>query len=373
LRIAFVTPYFYPDWHYGGTPRAAFELARGLVARGHDVRVLTTGEIAQRKDIEGIHVRYYRNVSAALAYRQRIFLPLGFRADLEQQLSHCDVVHIHEFRSTLTIPAVRVARRSGLPYVLSPHGGLQHLGKRLAKRVFDLFWGRSILENAAGVFVLSRQEKADALSFGVDPARIYHIANPIDAKEYASLPERGSFRKRWKIPSGKIILFLGRLNRIKGVDLLVEACRELQGIQLVLAGPDEGETAEDVLMTGFLDHPAKLEALVDSDVVVLPSRSEGSPVVLFEALLCNKPVVVSSACELPMAEAESHGIVQFRSLDIPDLGRKLLFALTHAHLSDNAAVGREFVLREFSPQAVAGRAEEIYEEVLFREKKSSTA
>jgi glycosyltransferase involved in cell wall biosynthesis len=368
VKIAFVTPYFFPDWRYGGTPRAAFELARALAARGHEVSVLTTGTASGTKEIEGIQVRYYQNVSDHLAYRQRVFLPLGFGRELQQRLSGCDVLHIHEFRSTLTVPAARTASRLGLPYVISPHGGLQHLGKNLAKQVFDVLWGRAILERAAGLVVLSHKEKADALSFQVPAKRIHHLPNALDPKPYAVLPEKGAFRTRWNIPAGPIILFLGRLNRIKGIDLLIEACRELHGIHLVLAGPDEGEPAKGAITTGFLEDRAKLEALVDSDVVALPSRSEASPIVLFESLLCKRPAVVSTACELPMPEPEKFGILQFQSLDAPDLRRKLLFALSHTHLSDNAAVGREFVLREFSPETVARRAEEIYEEVLSRGK-----
>lgn len=369
MRIGFVTPYFYPDWHYGGTPRAAFELARALANHGHEVRVLTTGSASGTKEIEGICVRYCENLSDRLAYRQRLFLPRQFSRELEQHLMGCDLLHIHEFRSTLTVPAVRAARRFGLPYVLSPHGGLQHLGKRVAKRVFDSLWGRSILERAGGVLVVSEKERTDALSFRVAPDRVHYLPNAIEPKPYAVLPEPGSFRKRWNIAAGPIILFLGRLNRIKGIDLLIEACRELINVNLVLAGPNDGETFKGGLLTGFLDDQAKLEALVDSNVVVLPSRSEASPVVLYEALLCKRPAVVSSACELPMPEPERLGILQFRSLDIADLRQKLLFALGHAHLSDNAAVGREFVLREFSPDAIARRAEAIYKEVLLREKK----
>src|SRR5215470_13375699 len=88
VRIAFVIPYFYPAWQYGGTPRSAFELARGLVRRGHSVQVLTTdsgGETRLRdipdshtRDVEGIQVRYYSNVSNRLAYRHRLFWPPEF-------------------------------------------------------------------------------------------------------------------------------------------------------------------------------------------------------------------------------------------------------------------------------------------------------
>ena len=383
-----VIPYFHPASQYGGTPRAAYELGRALVSRGHQVRVLTTdsaGDVrlsqtaVHSKSVEGIEVHYYRNISNYLAHRHRLFFAPRFQAELRKQLSDCDVLHIHEFRSTLTIPAVRTARQLALSYVLSPHGGLRHFGKHSAKVVFDTLWGRSILAGAAAVLVLTRKEESDALQFRVLPSRIRHLPNVIEPSDYAVLPARGSFRRYWSLGSGKIVLFLGRIHAIKGLDLLVEAFvslhRDMPEAKLVLAGPDDGEGANirrmvnkaqlqnNVVMTGFLDHPAKLEALVDSNIVVLPSRSEGSPVVVAEALLCDRPIVVSSSCELVMPEPAQYGILSFRSSDAADLKEKLLFALTHEELSNNATEGHQFVLREFSPDVVAEKAEAIYHEV----------
>src|SRR5690348_3830127 len=189
------------------------------------------------------------------------------------------------------------------------------------------------------------------------------------------MPSPDLFKKRWNLSAAKTILFLGRLNYIKGIDVLIESFlslqRERKDVQLVLAGPDDGAAGKiprhnEIRITGYLDQESKLEALAAADVVVLPSRSEASPVVLFESLLCRRPAIVSSACELPMSQPEAHGVVQFESLNSRELRDKLLFALTDVHLSDNAAVGRDFVVREFSPQVVAERAERIYEEAVFR-------
>src|SRR5215831_914061 len=137
MKVGVVTPYFYPAWEYGGTPRAAFELARAVAARGHEVRVLTTGPASTTKSVHGTEIVYCRNLSEYLAHRHRLFLPIGFRKELGSNLKNFDLLHIHEFRSTLTVPAARLSRELCTPYVISLHGGLPHLGKVLAKRVFD--------------------------------------------------------------------------------------------------------------------------------------------------------------------------------------------------------------------------------------------
>src|SRR5438093_276044 len=114
MRISFVIPYFYPALEYGGTPRVAYEFARSLVRRGHEVRVLTTDsgghkrierdEVALIEEcgIDGIQLIYYPNLSNYLAYKQRLFFPLELFHRIRRQLSSSEVVHIHEFRSTTT-------------------------------------------------------------------------------------------------------------------------------------------------------------------------------------------------------------------------------------------------------------------------------
>jgi len=103
---------------------------------------------------------------------------------------------------------------------------------------------------------------------------------------------------------------IGRINYIKGLDFLVESFHILslsrQSIILVIVGPDDGyqdeleslvnklELVNKVIFTGFLGGQDKLEALVDADVVVQPSRYEQAAWAPIEAVLCGTPIIVSS-------------------------------------------------------------------------------
>src|SRR5688572_28104265 len=151
MKIIFVIPYFYGAWAYGGQPRSAYEMAKGLVLRGHSVKVLTTdsggdhrvadsGAAHSKGNVDGIEIHYYRNVSNYLAFRHRLFWPREFFRDLKSQITGAEIIHLHELRSFLTVAASPAAARLGIPVALSPHGGLRHLGKRGAKRIFDSLW-----------------------------------------------------------------------------------------------------------------------------------------------------------------------------------------------------------------------------------------
>ena len=84
---------------------------------------------------------------------------------------------------------------------------------------------------------------------GVPEEKIAIIPNGIDLSEYASLPPEGSFKKKFGIKEKeKIVLYLGRIHKIKGIDILVKAfanvIKKLDSVRLVVVGPDDGYLSE---------------------------------------------------------------------------------------------------------------------------------
>jgi glycosyltransferase involved in cell wall biosynthesis len=387
MRIAFVIPYFYPAMGYGGTPRVAYDMARALAKRGHELTILTTDSEGERRipaetvskihrdGLDGVHVHFYRNLSNRLAYRHRLFLPTRFFAEVRTELAKCDVIHIHDLRSFLSVAAHKASKSLCIPYVLSPHGGLPRLGKESAKLVFDALWGKAILRDCAALCAISPLEERDAKALGVESLRIHPFPPAIDAQQFRNIPPAGTFARRWGLQSRKIILFLGRLHWIKGVDVLIEAMArlsDLSDLHLVVAGPDDGAEAQvrslvksrglekNVTFTGFLDVPDKLSALVDSQLLVIPSRREGFPLAVLEALAAGTPVILTSACELGDWIQQQPGLVSFRSEDPDDLAGKIKAALRHPPEREAMTAGRDAVMKNFSLDTLADRAELLY-------------
>jgi glycosyltransferase involved in cell wall biosynthesis len=390
MHITFVIPYFYPALGYGGTPRLAYDMGRALVRRGHSVTVLTTdagGEQRIPSDVvagihsnglDGMRVHFYKNLSNGLAYRRRLFFPPEFFRGIRLRLGQTDIVHIHDLRSFLSVASHHAARSAGKPYVLSPHGGLQRLGKKSLKTVFDLLWGKRILRDTSALCAISPLEEHDAAIYGVPKQRIYPFPPGIDADQYRNLPRRGEFVARWNLQGRKIVLFLGRLHWIKGADILIEAIhrlRELTDLHLVIAGPDDGAESQlkalvsskglqkNVTFTGFLDDVQKLQALVDSDVAVVPSRNEGFSLAVLEAMASRIPIVLTSACDLGMWVKQQPSVISFSSEDPEDLALKLKTVLCLPTDEDSLLDARNFVFEHFSLEALAARAERLYETI----------
>ena len=175
-----------------------------------------------------------------------------------------------------------------------------------------MFFRNNILQKATKVVALNRFEADQYMRMGVPEEKIAIIPNGLDLSEYANLPPKGAFKSKFGIPEEKkIILYLGRIHKIKGIDFLIKAYAYLindmhyKEVLLVIAGPDDGYLKEakslasalgiskHVLFTGPLYGQDKLEAYVDSDVVVLPSRYETFPMTILEAYACGKPVIAS--------------------------------------------------------------------------------
>ncbi|BDZ71648.1 glycosyltransferase [Methanobacterium petrolearium] len=193
------------------------------------------------------------------------------------------------------------------------------------KKVFDQLWGREILNDAKVVLALTPVESQQYEKMGVDPDKIRIIPNGIDTS-IQNMVSSGNFRKDYSLNNDeKIILFLGRLHKIKGIDLLVEAFNdlvtELDEVRLVIAGPDDGclrflekmvkdyEIEDKVLFTGPLYDNKKYEAYIDADVYVLPSRYETFPNTVLESAIFRTPVIVTDRCGIADLVEDNMGLV----------------------------------------------------------------
>jgi len=318
LSILHVVPYYEDAWAYGGIPRLAGAMTRGLARRGHHVTVCTTdaaeprarlGESRGDADYEGVTVRVFRNLSNSLAYRWQFFTPIGLGRFLRESADTFDVAHLHACHHLPGAIAAAALRRARVPYVVSPNGTAPRIERRrLAKQAFDIVAGRRMLRRAARVLAVSDAERGQLHDLGVDPAAIRLIPNPVDLDEFTSPVTRGAFRRRVSLPTtSRVVAFLGKLTRRKRVDVLVRAFARLDRSDawLVIAGNDMGAGADvrslvralglepRTLFTGLLRARDRLEVLADADVLVYPSQDEIFGLVPLEALLSGTPAIVA--------------------------------------------------------------------------------
>jgi glycosyltransferase involved in cell wall biosynthesis len=275
------------------------------------------------------------------------------------------IVHIHgasraSFWRKSIFMAIALAARC--PVIFHLHGGGfarfydEECGP-LRRRVV-----RFLLERASRIIVLSSQWRAWVASAMHNP-NVACIANPMQMH-----PEPPAARRR------NTLLFLGRLERAKGVFDLVDAVAALRkthpDVRLILAGDDvdglgryadERGVADAVQLTGWVG-PEKKRALLDSTAVfVLPSYAEGSPISLLEAMAAGLPSVATAVGGIPDVVADGVNGMLVEPGDVGMLTNVLRRLLDDRMLRSRlGAAARETVRLRFDADHVIGELERIY-------------
>jgi len=318
MKILHVCGAFYPCFESGGVVRVVYDISRELVKKGHEVTVYTTDGCSKRLnvrgnypvDVEGIKTYYFRNISNKLRWKCKLYSPYYLPFVAKKQIKNFDVIHIHEHRTLLAIMAVHYARKYNIPYVLQAHGSvLPFFQKQKFKKIFDLFFGFKILKGAHKLIALTETEKEQYKQMGVSENKITILPNGINLEDYKVLPKKGGFRKKYKLKKNeKIILYVGRLHKNKGIDILINSffklSKKLTDVKLVLVGPDSGykqeleglienlKITDKILFLGFVSQKEKLSAFIDADVFVTPCFS-GFPITFLESCVCGTPIITT--------------------------------------------------------------------------------
>jgi glycosyltransferase involved in cell wall biosynthesis len=313
MRVVHVVPSI--SKRFGG-PSNVPELVRCLARHGVDTTLLTTDAdpegrldlpLKRRIVSDGVAYRFHRAWRVGGRHR----LAPSLWADVCRSIADYDLVHIHWLYNFSSIAAAWAAVAAGVPFVVQPHGSLDPFivrKNRRVKRAYLATVGRPLLTRAAAAVFTAEQERVLA---AYAPRRAeWIVPNGVNLARYESLPPRGTFRSTFPGIDGPFLLFVGRLSRQKGLDLLLAAFARIaharRDLWLVLVGPDH-EGYEDqvrtmvrqldlerrVLFTGMLTGERQLAAFVDADLFVLPSYFENFGTVTIEALACGLPVVIS--------------------------------------------------------------------------------
>ena len=391
VKILHVIPSYIPAWRYGGTVKAVSELCRTLVQLGGWVTVFTTNvdgpgdlrvPLGRPVFLQGVEVWYFQ-VQSPRSYS--FSWPLT--QALKRQVLSFHLVHIHSIFNYPVVPAAVFCRRYGVPYLVTPWGMLNPRALRKGawrKRIYSLLLERRNLNRASALHFGTTAEERLALAFRLKPPT-FVIPSGVDLTEFARLPRLGTFRLKYPETAGKrLILFLGRLSWIKGLDLLAKAfgslAREREDAHLVFVGPDDerfqGYGAkvkqqlyeEGVLnrttFTGMLVGPEKLAALRDSDLFVLPSYSENFGMAALEAMACGLPVVVSREVGLA-SDIDQAGAGLVVSCDATELAQAMGKLLDDPGLRQEMGErGRRLVHERFRSDLVAARMMEVYRRIL---------
>lgn len=315
MKVLHVTSSYHPAYKMGGAVAADFSVDNALAKMGVKVDVLTTNAGLQDQDIP-------LNQWALLSENHRVmYFPyqgyihysfsLPYLKFLMSHIREYDIVH---FSGVWNFPVVwgpSIARWYGVPYVMTLHGALfpelYYQGNTWFKRIHYFGLVRRNLFRASFVHVTSRREQDALLSFtGLKlPVRLI----PYGITDHSHIP-RETFDCTKGAHESKVILFIGRIDKVKGLDILFQAFTQLieAGAKYTLwcVGPDDNEyrsslevllsetAKQNVLFPGMLIGADKIKVFECADMFVLPSYSENFGMTVIEAAKYKLPMIISN-------------------------------------------------------------------------------
>jgi glycosyltransferase involved in cell wall biosynthesis len=311
-----------------------------------------------------------------------------------KEIKDFDIIHMHEL-NMLGFFVHRYAKKYEIPYIIqgqgslffkmsgrvifSSEGNISIKKKRLIGRMWNSLFERPTLNNASKIIALTKKEAEECKKIDIDENKIAIIPNGINLNLYEDLPKRGKFRSKYLIKDNeRLILYLGRIHTIKGLDLLVKAyaglLKEFNDVRLVIVGPDDGfmpylkryikslKIENRILFTGPLYEKEKLTAFIDADVYVLPSRYEAFPNTVLEAWACGTPVIVTDRCGMADSVDKVGYVVEYNEDQLRDAISKII---SNEELRKKiGAESKKLVRKEFSWEKVVGKIEALYKTML---------
>jgi glycosyltransferase involved in cell wall biosynthesis len=301
----------------------------------------------------------------------------------QRELGNYDVVHLDGYRSFAALAGAHYCRKYKIPYVMQGRGAMKPIYSSLvAKHFYDVLFGRHILGGCSLFIASSSREVSDYSGYAGPGQSVVVIPDGMNVGEYANLPGKGAFRRRQGIAERKVVTYLGRVHRSKGIDYLVRAfarSRFRPESRLVIIGPDDGYRANlaslaqqlglarSVTFIDSLGGQEKLEAYVDADVVVYAGRLEGESfgIVPFEAAMCGVPTITSegSACAQLLTSFGAGFAVPYG--DAPKLAEAIDAILENGQqAAQKVLAAREKINEQLSWEKIAQQYEEAYSSVV---------
>ncbi|MFV9631150.1 MAG: glycosyltransferase family 4 protein [Methanosarcinales archaeon] len=364
MRIAIMIPLFPPRW-LAGTEIATYNIAKHLARRGYEVHVITALDKGLPKESmeEGFYVHriFWRKIRFAgvISFWTKVFLVL--------RKVNPDMIHVQSIE--MCIPAFIAKKLMRKPYVVWGQGSDVYLPGKFIKSISKL-----VLKSANKVIALTDDMKKEMQKICSRDVSV--IPNGIDLSSFEDL-SRKEARSRLQIKDDeKVILFVGTLRPVKGIRYLIEAMRLIkdknESTKLFLVGDGEEREylknlvkglilEECVRFIGKVPNEKVPECMVASDVFVLPSLSEGFPVVILEAMASGLPIIATKVTGLLEIVKDGKNGILVESKSPDEIAEKVLLILGDDELRERISENNRKEAKRYSWDSAVDKLEEIYQ------------
>lgn len=385
MRVLMLSPEYSPH-NVGGLGRHVEELSEALVRNGHEITVLTWGQAGDRKREVLRRVRVARAIGYPISAMNFVawvlhqnFKMLEEAIKLARETSF-DLIHAHDWLVAYTAGVLKHAYK--LPLVVTIHateaGRNQGIHNEVHRYINSVEWW--LTYEAWRVIACSEYMRYEVQGlFQLPPDKVYVIVNGVNTDKYRPGPSDVNFKAKYASPDEKIVLFVGRLVREKGVQVLLDAAPAVlyayPRAKFVICGtgPAEQQLKEKawsagigpkVYFTGYVPDEERNRLYQHASVVVVPSLYEPFGLVALEAMAAGAAVVVSDTGGL--SDIVTHGVNGLKAYpgNVQSLAANILRLLMDETFSSQLSRrARELIARTYDWNEVALRTARLYLDV----------
>jgi len=398
MRIAQVSAHTSPLAPLGGRETGGMnvyvlELSRELARLGYQLDIFTRrdGDLAAVEEIAP-NLRLVRIEAGPPHPVEKedlvSFLPRfarEMRAFAAAQPAPYDVVHSHYWQSGWA--GGILARALAAPHVVMFHtlGEVKNRARISEQEPVQRIHHERAIARRAGAIVTASDHERGLLGryYGARPARMHTIPCGVDIELFTPLDREACRRQLGLDPDRPVLIWVGRLEKLKGVDILISALAQLdeRDFALLIVGGDERAGAlraeleaqardagigANVRFTGAVAHEALPTYYSAADVCVVPSYYESFGLVAVEAMACGTPVVASRVGGLvsSVTDGVNGYLIPWRCPE--PFAERLEVLLHNPELRDNFSRSARRSVERFRWQSVALQVASVYDTVLAR-------
>jgi len=381
MKIAQVNVYFYPLM-VGGAEWYVYNLSKELVIRGHEVHVYTVDTYEGKKVLPREEV-----VDGIIIHRMPLWLDVSYRIkvwrELRKRLTNgkFDVIHTYDYGQLHSYVSVRAGKKTSSPVALTVfdvHSMIpRSIGKRFLISFFDKYVARFTLKNATKILLRAPNLVDSMTRIGAPPEKI--VITPSGVLDNALQPaNKSAFTQKYRIVNKPLVLYLGRLNPMKGPQYLVMASpailQKYPETAFVFIGPDQNGYRDKLIQLGkdlgVLDHmvftgpiydfETKMQAFAASDVFVLPSGYEGTSQSIFGAMSQARPIVATNRGGIPFQIGHQQEGLLVEYADDKALTSAILRLLDDKKFAIDLGLKAKEKVKNFTYSILAKQIEDIY-------------
>ncbi len=368
-----VYPYFdHPSSH---------SLCKGLVERGCKITVFCCPHKNEIRNLQGVEI-----IHTPYLFKLRPYFPISIPK--VTAFERFDILHLHEDYQLNSLYSSLLSRiKTDIPTILTEHYDgyvIDHIGWRLLRSLTNTFIGKIVVRGCDRYIAQTKKSREYLINQGAKPRFIDILYHPVDSRLFA--PRRSNALNKYLSGDEIKFLFVGRLEKSKGVYCLIHAMKHLLQSKLnvklfiIGRGTEEGNLktlvsslnlTDFVTFIGNVPYERLPEFYNACDALILPSLIDPSPSVILEAMACGKPVIGSKVGGIEEVLIDRETGYLFKPNNYKELSLLLRkFTKSPEIIQQFGKNSRKRIEEVYALEKISERLIRIYKKTLFKRPKT---